>query len=57
MPTKSSKKSKQSTKKTTPPKEEAVLTKDEFFKVLERVIQPVPSKVKPPKKGKKQTSE
>ncbi len=43
------------TKKTTS-KEEAVLTKDEFFKVLDKVIQPVSSKAKPPKKEKKGTS-
>jgi hypothetical protein len=33
-------------KKTTP-KKEVVLTRDEFFTVLDRVIQPVPSKAKP----------
>jgi len=45
----------QPTKKTTP-KKEAVLTRDEFFRVLDRVIQPVPSTAKPPNKGKKGTS-
>lgn len=44
------------TKKTTPPKKEAVLTKEEFFRILNRVIQPVPVKVKPPAKEKKGTS-
>lgn len=48
--------------KTTPkkqkktPKKEAVLTKSEFFKILDIVIQPVPSQ-KRTKKGKKGTSE
>ena len=44
-------------KKTAPPKEEAVLTREEFFRVLNLVTQPDPSKAKPPKKGKKGTSE
>ncbi len=55
MVTTMTKKSVKQTKKTTP-KKEAVLTRDEFFTVLDRVIQPVPSKVKPPKKEKKETS-
>lgn len=41
-------------KKNTPPKER-ILTKIEFFKLLDTVIQPVPSP-KPTKKGKKGTS-
>jgi hypothetical protein len=41
----------------TTPKKEAVLTREEFFKTLDRVIQPVPSKAKPPKKETKGTSE
>jgi hypothetical protein len=44
-------------KRTPLPKEEAVLTKDEFFRVLNLVTRPDPSKAKPPKKGKKGTSE
>ena len=45
-------------KKTNPPKEEEfVLTKEKFLEILERVIQPVPVQAKPPKKGKKGTSE
>ena len=43
--------------KTTPPKKEVVMTKDEFFRVLDRVIQPIPSKAKPPKTETKETSE
>jgi hypothetical protein len=43
-------------KKTTPPKEEAVLTKENFLKVLDKVILTVkPSKS--PARGKKGTSE
>ncbi len=41
--------------KAIPKKEEFVLTKDAFLRILERVIQPVPVKAKPPKKGKKGT--
>lgn len=49
---------KKTTKKTNPPKEEEfVLTKEKFLEILERVIQPVPVQAKPPKKGKKGTSE
>jgi hypothetical protein len=47
---------KKTTKKTTP-KKEVVLTKNEFFKFLDRVIQPVKGLAKPPKKEKKGTSE
>jgi hypothetical protein len=48
---------KKQTKNTVSKKEEAVLTRDEFFKVLDRVIQPIPSKEKSPKTEKKGTSE
>lgn len=48
--------SKKQPKKTTS-KEEVVLTREEFFKTLDKVIQPVPVKAKPPKKEKKGTSE
>ncbi len=48
-------KNKMPKKTISPKKEEFVLTKDEFFRVLNRVIQPVPVKAKPPKKGKKGT--
>lgn len=41
--------------KTTSPKKEVILTKEKFFKILDRVIQPV--KAKPPKKEKKGTLE
>jgi hypothetical protein len=47
---------KKQTKKTTSPKYEVILTKDEFFKVLDSVIQPIPSKAKRPKTEKKETS-
>ena len=51
-------KTKKQPKKTIPPKEEEfVLTKEKFLEILERVIQPVPVQAKPPKKGKKGTSE
>ncbi len=50
-------KKKMTTKKTAFPKEEAVLTREEFFRVLNRVTRPDPSKAKPPKKEKKGTSE
>lgn len=49
------KKTTQKPKTKTTPKKEAVLTREEFFKVLDRAIQPV--KVQPTKKGKKGTSE
>ena len=44
------------TKKTTSPKKEAVLTEDEFFRVLNLVTRPVNVKAKPTKKEKKGTS-
>ena len=36
--------------------EETVLTREKFFRILDNIIQPIPSKVKQPKKGKKKTS-
>jgi|GEM_PF-3855147 len=39
------------TNKINPPKEVVVLTKDEFFTVLDKVVQPVPIKAKPSKKA------
>jgi hypothetical protein len=52
------KKTKQPKLKKTPlPKEEAILTREEFFRVLNLVTRPDPSKAKLPKKGKKGTSE
>lgn len=46
------------TKKQNTPSKERVLTREEFFRVLDKVIQPLPvgSKVKPIKKEKKGTS-
>ena len=48
-------KNNQAQKKTTSPKEEAVLTRDEFFRVLNLVTRPVNVKAKPTKKEKKGT--
>ena len=44
----------QTTKKKTTPKKEVVLTRDDFFKLLDKAIQPV--KKLTPAKGKKKTS-
>ena len=44
-------------KKTTPPEGEVVLTKEVFFKALDKAIQPVQPQKKQPVKGKKKTSE
>lgn len=52
---KSNKKPKKKQEKTPP--EESVLTREKFFKILDKVIRPVSEKEEPPEKEKKGTSE
>jgi len=47
----------QKSKKKTTSTEEVVLTKEDFFKALDKAIQPVSPKKKQPAKGKRKTSE
>lgn len=52
---KTDKKQKKEQEKT--PSKESVLTREKFFKILDKVIRPVSEKEQPPKKEKKETSE